>query len=209
MASSRAFAATLMVISGALAGCGTSDGELRGEASSIGAAARTDEVRVPRSGGGSGRCDPGEHPLRLGDGRVARMRVTPGSSNEVEGADPDISRSRRIAARRAVRLPRSVGAARSRPARARIPRKHVECPPRPRGSRSGNGQPRARRDLETLPDRSPASRRRRVLRRRDTCALDRAPERWHLPLGHGSLARRLARRRASGEPAYVHRTRNR
>ena len=74
-----------MVISGALAGCGSSDGELRGEASSVGAAARTDEVRVPRSGGGSGRCDPGEHPLRLGDGRVARMRVTPGSSTKSRG----------------------------------------------------------------------------------------------------------------------------
>ena len=47
MASSRAFAATLMVITGALAGCGSSDGELRGEGASIGGAVQKQQVRVP------------------------------------------------------------------------------------------------------------------------------------------------------------------
>ncbi len=84
MASSRAFAAALVVLTGALAGCGSSDGELRGETSSLSSAAQKDRVRVPRPGGG-GRCEPGEHPLRLGNGRVARMRVTPGSSTRSRG----------------------------------------------------------------------------------------------------------------------------
>ena len=88
MASSRAFAATLMVISGALAGCGSSDGELRGEASSIGAAARTDEVRVPRSGGGSGRCASRRAPAPpRGRTRRPPARDT-GLEHEIEGADP-------------------------------------------------------------------------------------------------------------------------
>ena len=85
MASSRAFAATLMVITGALAGCGSSDVELRGEAASIGGAVQKQQVRVPGAGGGGGRCTPGEHPLRLGNGRVALMRVTPGSSARSRG----------------------------------------------------------------------------------------------------------------------------
>ncbi len=84
MASSRAFAAALMVITGALAGCGGSDGDLGNGALSVGVRAQDDRVRVPRFLGGGG-CTPGEHPLRLGDGRVARLRVTPVSSTKPRG----------------------------------------------------------------------------------------------------------------------------
>ena len=83
MASARAFAAALVVATAALAGCGSSDGELQGNVTSVGATS-PGHVRVPRSGVGGG-CAPGEHPLRLGNGRVARLRVTPGPSKKPRG----------------------------------------------------------------------------------------------------------------------------
>ena len=83
MASSRAFAGALVVFTATLAGCGSSGGELR-KSGAPEAGMSPGQIRVPRSGAGS-RCAPGEHPLRLGDGRIARLRVTPGRSKKPRG----------------------------------------------------------------------------------------------------------------------------
>ncbi|MBA3374899.1 MAG: hypothetical protein H0U00_03660, partial [Actinobacteria bacterium] len=83
MASSRAFAAVLVVATAALVGCASSGGELRGNGTSVGDTS-SGGIRVPRSGAG-GNCAPGEHSLRLGNGRVARLRVTPGASKKPRG----------------------------------------------------------------------------------------------------------------------------
>ena len=84
MASSRAFAAALVVVTIILAGCGGSEGELRSEVATLGHGAQEDRVRLPRPEGG-GRCTPGEYALRLGNGRSARLRITPGSSKRPRG----------------------------------------------------------------------------------------------------------------------------
>ncbi|MBA3402338.1 MAG: phospholipase [Actinobacteria bacterium] len=83
MASSRAFAGALVVVTAALAGCGSSGGDLR-KSGTPEAGISPGQIRVPRSGAGR-RCTPGEHPLSLGDGRVARLRVTPGPSKKPRG----------------------------------------------------------------------------------------------------------------------------
>ena len=84
MASSRAFAAALVVVTSILAGCGGSGGELRSDVATLGGIAHDDRIRVPQPEGG-GRCAPGEYALRLGNGRSARLRVTPGSSERPRG----------------------------------------------------------------------------------------------------------------------------
>ena len=126
MASSRAFAATLMVITGALAGCGSSDGELR----------ERGDVDRRRAQDGRGSRSPLRRRRRSLHARraPAPARGRPGRppardtglEHEVARAHPRLPRGRRIASRRALRLPRSVGGARSRPARSRIARKHLE-----------------------------------------------------------------------------------
>jgi len=67
-----------------LAGCGGSDGELRSDVARLGSAAEQDRVRLPQPEGGD-RCTPGEYALSLGNGRRARLRVTPGSSKRPRG----------------------------------------------------------------------------------------------------------------------------
>jgi len=84
MASSRAFAAFLVVATAALAGCGSSGEELHGNGTSVGDTS-SGGIRAPQSGAAGGGCAPGEHPLRLGNGRVARLRVTPGPSKKPRG----------------------------------------------------------------------------------------------------------------------------
>ena len=84
MGSSRAFAAVLVVVTSILAGCGGSERELRSGVATMGSNAQEDRVRVPQPGGG-GRCAPGEYALRLGNGRNARLRITPGSSKRPRG----------------------------------------------------------------------------------------------------------------------------
>lgn len=83
MASPRAFAAALIVVTTTLAGCGSSGGDLRKNGASE-ADTSPGQVRVPPSGAGRG-CTAGEHALRLGNGRVARLRVTPGPSKKPRG----------------------------------------------------------------------------------------------------------------------------
>ncbi|CAN5262225.1 serine esterase [soil metagenome] len=84
MASSRAFAAALAVVTSILAGCGGSDGELRSDVATLGSGAQDDRVRLPQQKGGS-RCKPGEYALRLENGRSARLRITPGESKRPRG----------------------------------------------------------------------------------------------------------------------------
>lgn len=74
MASPRTVAA-LLLAAAVFVGCGGSDGE----AGTSGVEAAQDgRITVPRTKGGGGACAPGEHALRLGEGRTARLRVTPG-----------------------------------------------------------------------------------------------------------------------------------
>ena len=83
MPSFRAFALALIVIAIVLAGCGSADTEVGLNAASV-SDMSPGQIRLPRSGAGRG-CTPGDHPLRLGDGRVARLRVTPGPSKKPRG----------------------------------------------------------------------------------------------------------------------------
>jgi phospholipase/carboxylesterase len=73
MASPRTVAA-LLLAAAVFVGCGGSDGEA---GTSGVAAAQGNRIAVPTTQDGSA-CAPGEHALRLGQGRTARMRVTPG-----------------------------------------------------------------------------------------------------------------------------------
>ena len=84
MASSRAFAATLVVITGAPRGVRRARTESCG-ARRLSAGAEHRTAGSPSSPDGGDRCTPGEHPLRLGNGRSARLRVTPGSSTKPRG----------------------------------------------------------------------------------------------------------------------------
>ena len=83
MPSFRAFALALIAIAIVLAGCGSADTEVGLNAASV-SDMSPGQIRLPRSGAGRG-CTPGDHPLRLGDGRVARLRVTPGPSKKPRG----------------------------------------------------------------------------------------------------------------------------
>ena len=83
MPSFRAFALALIVIAIVLAGCGSSDAEVGVNAASVSDMSPV-QIRLPRSGAGRG-CTPGDHPLRLGNGRIARLRVTPGPSKKPRG----------------------------------------------------------------------------------------------------------------------------
>ena len=83
MAPSRAFAAALVVVTGILAGCG-SEREFRSEVATPGSGGREHWVRLPEPEGG-GRCAPGEYGLHLGNGRSARLRITPGSNTRPRG----------------------------------------------------------------------------------------------------------------------------
>jgi phospholipase/carboxylesterase len=77
MASPRTVTA-LLLAAAVFIGCGGSDGEAR-------TSAQEDRITVPRTQGGGGTCAPGEHTLRLGEGRTARMRVTPGPRTRPRG----------------------------------------------------------------------------------------------------------------------------
>lgn len=83
MASFRMRAAFLVAASSVLGGCGSSSGVVADDSASVRDAA-PGQIRVPRSGAGRG-CKPGQYPLRLGNGRVARLRVTPGPSRRPRG----------------------------------------------------------------------------------------------------------------------------
>ena len=83
MVSSRAFALALIVIPVALTGCRGSDADVGAHGAFV-SDLSPGQIRLPRSGAGN-RCTPGEHPLRLGNGRVARLRVTPGPSKKPRG----------------------------------------------------------------------------------------------------------------------------
>ena len=83
MASFNACAAALVVATAILSGCRSSDAELRENGAFV-RDTSPGQIRVPRSGTGRG-CTPGEHPLRLGNGRVALLRVTPGPSKKPRG----------------------------------------------------------------------------------------------------------------------------
>lgn len=83
MASFTACTAALVVVAATLTGCGSSNVELRESVPSLRDAA-AGQVRLPRSRASHG-CTAGEHSLHLGNGRVARLRVTPGSSKRPRG----------------------------------------------------------------------------------------------------------------------------
>ncbi|CAN5787791.1 MAG: phospholipase [Actinobacteria bacterium] len=83
MPSFRAFALALIVIAGVLTGCGSSDAEVGVNVASV-SDMSPGQIRLPRSGA-EGGCTPGDHPLRLGNGRIARLRVTPGPSKKPRG----------------------------------------------------------------------------------------------------------------------------
>jgi predicted esterase len=69
--SRRHLVATVLIAAlAALAGCS-------GQDENVGTTGRVDAPPLARNGAG---CEPGEHTLRLGNGRPAHMRVTPGGS---------------------------------------------------------------------------------------------------------------------------------
>jgi phospholipase/carboxylesterase len=72
---------SLLLATMVFVGCGGSDGEAR---TSGVAGAQDDRITVPATQGG-GACAPGEHALRLGQGRTARLRVTPGPRAKPRG----------------------------------------------------------------------------------------------------------------------------
>lgn len=80
MASPRGFLAALMLAAAVFVGCGSN-----GRAgTSEGDGAPEGRVSLPSAQEGSA-CRPGEYELRLGDGRAARLRVTPGRSSQPRG----------------------------------------------------------------------------------------------------------------------------
>jgi phospholipase/carboxylesterase len=81
MASPRTLAA-LLLVAAVFAGCAGSDGQAQTPAADTAANGR---VTAPTDEGGGRTCAPGEHALRLGDGRTARLRVTPGPRTSPRG----------------------------------------------------------------------------------------------------------------------------
>jgi phospholipase/carboxylesterase len=77
MASPR-FVSALLLLAAVFVGCSGSDGQAQTRG---GDTARDGRVTAPAGQGGS-TCAPGEYALRLGNGRSARMRVTPGPSRK-------------------------------------------------------------------------------------------------------------------------------
>lgn len=80
MASPR-FVAALLLVAAVFVGCSGSDGQAQ---TSGGDTAHDGHVTAPTSQGGS-TCAPGEYALRLGNGRTARLRVTPGPRTRPRG----------------------------------------------------------------------------------------------------------------------------
>ena len=81
MASPRGFLAAPLLVAAIFVGCGGSEGRAQ---TSGGDTASDGRVSTPTSKGG-GACAPGEYALRLGNGRVARLRITPGPSKKPKG----------------------------------------------------------------------------------------------------------------------------
>ncbi len=75
MASPRRLLAALLLVAAVFVGCGGADGHARTDGSGRG---EDERVTLPTAQGG-GNCKVGEYPLELGNGRSARLRVTPGS----------------------------------------------------------------------------------------------------------------------------------
>lgn len=80
MASPR-LVAGLLLVAAVFVACSGSDGQARTPGGDGGADGR---VVAPTSQGGSA-CAPGEYALRLGNGRTARLRVTPGARTSPRG----------------------------------------------------------------------------------------------------------------------------
>jgi phospholipase/carboxylesterase len=72
-------AAGALVLASALAGCASPSESPRPESEPVGAAQPGPGRITARPGRGGGNCRPGEHTLRLGEGRTALMRVTAGT----------------------------------------------------------------------------------------------------------------------------------
>jgi phospholipase/carboxylesterase len=82
MASPRGFLAAFLLLAAVFVGCGGSEGQAR---TTGGDTAPDDRVNTPTNEGGGSACRPGEYALRLGNGRAARLRITPGPSKKPKG----------------------------------------------------------------------------------------------------------------------------
>src|SRR5688500_4720168 len=81
MALPRGFLAAFLLVAAIFVGCGGSEGRAQ---TTGGDTAPDGRVSTPTSKGG-GSCAPGDYALGRGNGRAARLRITPGPSKKPKG----------------------------------------------------------------------------------------------------------------------------